>query len=177
MKKFFFILFIMLFLFHVSAYTHELPQPGALLFKNVPEQTILYVIHNGNDHIATSFAKLVAYYMKESTPFSIIFPQMTIQMPNNEIWVAIAYKGEAEETNNVKLTKIPAVLVASKIYKGSYEGISKTIKETFREILATKQYVPKDDMPLRLLFWNSPDDNLPQDLITEIQIPVIKLSK
>ena len=115
--------------------------------------------------------------MKESTPFSIIFPQMNIQMSNNETWVAIAYKGEAEETNNVKLSKIPAVLVASKIYKGSYENMNKTIKETFREILATKQYVPNDDIPLRLLFWNSPDDNLPQDLITEIQIPVIKLSR
>jgi effector-binding domain-containing protein len=177
MRKLFFILFITLFLFHINAYTHELPKPGALLFKNVPDQKILYVIHNGNDHIAASFAKLVAYYMKESTPFSIIFPQMTIQMSNNETWVAIAYKGEAEETNNVKLSKIPAVLVASKIYKGSYENMNKTIKETFREILATKQYVPNDDIPLRLLFWNSPDDNLPQDLITEIQIPVIKLSR
>jgi DNA gyrase inhibitor GyrI len=65
--------------------------------------------------------------------------------------------------------------MASKIYKGSYEKIGKAIQNVFREILATKKYVPKKGKPLRLLYWNSPDDNYPQDLITEIQIPVIKL--
>jgi effector-binding domain-containing protein len=175
MKKLLVVLSITLFLFSTEAYTHELPKPGNLSFKNVPEQKILYVIHKGSGHIATSFAKLVAYYMKDSTPFTVIFPQMIIQASDAQTWVAIAYTGNAYETNDVKLGKLPAVLVASKIYKGSYEKLSEPIKEAYREILATRQYVPKEGAPLRLLYWNSPDDNQPQDLITEIQIPVIKL--
>jgi DNA gyrase inhibitor GyrI len=175
MKKLLFLLTLTLLLPVANAYSRELPQPGELSFKDVPEFKILYVTHRGNEHIATSFAKLVAYYMKDSTPFTIIFPQMTIQVSDDQTWTAIAYTGDAYETNDVKLGKLPAALVASKIYKGSYDKISETIRKVFREILATKQYVPKDDAPLRLLYWNSPDDNQPQDLITEIQIPVTKL--
>jgi effector-binding domain-containing protein len=177
MKKLFSIFFIILFLFFNNAYTHELPKPGILSFMNIPAQKILYVVHKGNEPVATSFAKLVAYYMKDSTPFTVIFPQMTIQVSSNEKWVAIAYTGNASETNDVKLKEMPACLVASKVYKGSYDKIGNFIKETYREILTTKQYVPKDDMPLRLLYWNSPDDNQPKDLITEVQIPVVKVSK
>jgi len=175
MKKLLFLLTVALFLHIDNAYSRELPKPAELLFKDVPEQKILYVVHNGNEHIASSFAKLVAYYNKDSTPFVISFPQMTIQVSDNQTWVAVVYSGNAYETKDVKLGKLPAVLVASKIYKGSYDRIGETIRETIREILATKRYVPKDGTPLRLLFWNSPDDNQPQDLITEIQIPVIKL--
>jgi effector-binding domain-containing protein len=177
MKKLFPIFFISLLLFFSNAYTRELPKPGALSFKDVPEQKVLYVVHKGSEHIASSFAKLVAYYMKDSTPFTVVFPQMTIQVSDNQTWVAIAYTGDAYESSEVKLGHLPAVLVASKIYKGGYEKISETIRETFREILDTKQYVPKDNAPLRLLYWNSPDDNQPKELITEIQIPVMKLPR
>ena len=112
--------------------------------------------------------------MKDKTPFRVVFPQMTMKISDDESWVAIAYTGEAQETGDVKLGTIPAGMVASKVCRGSYEGLSVAIGETYKEILETKRYAPDQHMPMRLLYWNSPDDNQPQDLVAEIQIPVIK---
>ena len=174
-RRFFLLVTVLLVCSFLHA--HQLPKPGKLEFKKIPGKNIIYVVHKGNEHIASSFAKLVSYYLKEETPFKVIFPQMTIKVSDSDTWVAIAYTGEAYESGDVKLGKIPAGIMASKIYKGSYEKIGKAIQDVFREILATKKYVPKKGEPLRLLYWNSPDDNYPQDLITEIQIPVMKLPK
>ena len=152
----------------------DLPRPGTFAVKHVPEQRIIYVVHHGPDHIAASFAKLVAYYLKDSLPFTVVFPQMTISVSDSESWVAVAYTGEARETGDVKLGTIPAGTVASRVCQGSYERISEAIQGAYRRIAASKKYLPRPGTPPRLLYWNSPDDHLPRDLITEIQIPVIE---
>ena len=61
----------------------------------MPEQRIVYVVHRGPQHIASSFARLVAYYLKDSLPFTVSFPQMTISVSDSESWVALAYAGTA----------------------------------------------------------------------------------
>jgi DNA gyrase inhibitor GyrI len=156
------------------ALARALPRPGALAFKDVPGQSIIYVVHKGPGHIALSFARLVAFYTKDATPYDVVFPQMTIQVSDSETWVAIAYTGAASGSQDVRLASLPAATMASKVCKGSYENLGAAISQAYREIAATKRYVPAGGVPLRLLYWNSPDDHRPRDLITEIQIPVIR---
>jgi effector-binding domain-containing protein len=155
------------------AAAHPLPQPGRLAFKHVPGQNILYVIHKGPGHIASSFAKLVAYYMKDSTPYAVVFPQMTVQISDTVTWVAIAYTGSAVASDEVRLGSLPQATVGSKVCRGSYQKLGQAIGEAYREIAGSKRYVPLEGAPPRLLYWNSPDDNHSAGLITEIQIPVV----
>lgn len=150
----------------------SLPRPGALRFKQVSEQRIIYVVHAGPEHLASSFAKLVAYYLKDVTPFTVVFPQMTIKVSDAETWVAVAYTGDAVPGGEVRLGTLPAATVASRVCRGSYERLDGVIGEAYRQISASQRYVPKS-APLRLLYWNSPDDNRPGELVTEIQIPVV----
>lgn len=149
-----------------------LPRPGALRYKQVPEQRIIYVVHAGPEHLASSFARLVAYYLRDDAPFAVVFPQMTLRMSDAETWVAVAYTGDAAGGGDVRLGTLPAATVASQVHRGSYERLDRAIGEAYRQIGASR-YVPQDGAPLRLLYWNSPDDNRPSDLVTEIQIPVV----
>lgn len=158
-----------------TAGAHKLPQPGALAFKDVPEHNIIYIVHSGPQHIASSFAKLVAYYLKDATPYTVVFPQMTMQVSDTETWVAVAYTGSATAADEINVGSLPASRVASKVCRGSYEKLNQVIRAAYQEIAATKQYIPQENAPLRLLYWNSPDDNRPEDLITEIQIPVTRI--
>ena len=96
---------------------------GDIIFKEVLPQQLLVVEYDGSGHIAPYFGKLVAYYNKEQTPFKVIFPQMTIKKQ----WVAIAFTGDAEETQDVKIKFLPKAKVASIIHKGSYQSLSDSI--------------------------------------------------
>ena len=144
---------------------------GVLNIKEVPEQKILVVEYTGEGHIAPYFGYLVAYYNREETPFEVIFPQMSIEMSQTEQWIAIAYEGEAEESEEVKTRVLPAVSVAAMIHKGGYQTIPETVQKAYNELLESG-YIPDSGSPLRLLYWNSPDDTHAKQLITEIQIPI-----
>ena len=141
-----------------------------ITFKEVPAQQLLVVEYDGNGHIAPYFGKLVAYYNKEQIPFKVIFPQMTNEYSTHNQWVAIAFTGDAEETQDVKIKFLPKTNVASIIHKGSYQSLSDSIRWFYKELYKRKNFPSSG--PIRLLYRNSPDDNYPEDLITEIQIPL-----
>ena len=147
---------------------------GVLNVKEVPEQKILVVEYTGEGHIAPYFGYLVAYYNREETPFEVVFPQMSIEMSQTEQWIAIAYEGEAEESEEVKTSVLPAVTVAAMIHKGGYQTLPETVQKAYQELRETA-YIPDSGHPLRLLYWNSPDDTHAKELITEIQIPIRKI--
>lgn len=157
------------FLVTASGFADE--QPGsALKIKEVPEQSILAIQYNGEGPLAPYFGKLVSYYNKPNTPFQVKFPQMTIEFSHDNQLVAIAFSGEATESEDVKIEKLPQVTVASMLHKGSYQSIGETVRKAYGR-LQKLSYFP-DGQPLRLLYWNSPDDQYPEDLLTEIQIPI-----
>ena len=98
-----------------------------IIFKEVLPQQLLAVEYDGSGHIAPYFGKLVAYYNKEQTPFKVIFPQMIIKYSTQKQWVAIAFTGDAEETQDVKIKFLPKAKVASIIHKGSYQSLIDSI--------------------------------------------------
>jgi len=160
---------LLVFLFSSVALAQPSIKP--ITFKEIPAQKILIVEYSGKGHIAPYFGKLVAYYNRENISFQIIFPQMSIEFSRNNQWVAIVFEGKAEETKEVKVKTLPKVKVASVIHKGSYQSLSQTISSLYPALYKQKKF-PDDSQPMRLLCLNSPDDHYPQDLITEIQIPI-----
>lgn len=168
-KKILFVFLIILF--SSAAFADKNKCTGILKIKELEEQDLLIVEYDGKGDIAPYFGKLVAYYNKESISFNVIFPQMNIEFSRNKQWIAIAFEGEAKENKDVRIKKLPKATVASMVHIGSYQSLWKTVRKIYQELQKVK-YFPDSSQPLRFLYWNSPDDNHPKDLITEVQIPV-----
>ena len=137
------------FLFTVPGFADDQPD-DTVKIKQVPEQNILTIQYNGIGPMAPYFGKLVSYYNKPNTPFQVIFPQMTIEFSHDNQWIAIAFSGEAMESSEVKIEKLPKVTVASMLHKGSYQSIGETVRKAYGQLQNLK-YFP-DGQPLRLLY-------------------------
>ncbi len=170
--------FLLFFLFSSIAFGLPLPKAGDFQIKEVAHKNILYIVHTEyQGHISNSLIKLIQYYLlKESNTYEVIFPQLSVESGNIEgSYYAIGFKGKPQETDEIKTTQLKGGLFASFIYKGNYKSIASAIKGTFQKVLKTGKYIPHNNEEIRLLYWNSVDDNHPKDLITEIQVRVTKL--
>ena len=169
--------FLLLF-FSSATFALPLPEPGNFQIKQIEDKNILYVVHTDEQgHISNSLIKLVQYYLlNESDAYEVVFPQLSIESARiHGSYYAIGYRGNPKETETVKTTKAPGGLFASYIYQGNYAAIGIAIRSVFRKILETGRYAPHGDEEIRLLYWNSIDDHHPSDLITEIQVRVLRL--
>jgi effector-binding domain-containing protein len=167
-----------LFFFSSLAFGLALPKEGDFQIKEVADKNILYVVHTKyQGHISNSLIKLIQYYLlQDNDNYEVVFPQLSIESRNIKgQYYAIGYKGNPEETNEIKRTQLKGGLFASFIYKGNYKEIGSAIRNVFQKVLQTGKYMPHNNEEIRLLYWNSIDDNHPKDLITEIQVRVVKL--
>jgi DNA gyrase inhibitor GyrI len=175
------ITFVVLLLFFIMAsFTHalELPKVGTFEIKSVEDLSILYVRHQETEgHISNTLIKLIQYYLlRDDGSFEVVFPQLSIESSViGGRYYAIGYIGNPVETEIVKTTTLKGGVFASYIFQGNYKYISKGIRKTFQKTLKTGKYVPHEKEEIRLLYWNSIDDNHPKHLITEIQVRVRKL--
>lgn len=172
------VLFLMLLMVIKFANALELPKTGEFVIKQVDSKKVLYVHHKNSDgHISNSIIKLVQYYLlKENDDYEVIFPQFSMERYDIDgSYVAIEYKGNSMETQDVKTTNLEGGLFASYVYKGSYKDIGEAIRASFQKVQMTGKYIPHNQEEIRLLYWNSIDNNQPKDLVTEIQVRVKKL--
>ena len=143
--------------------------------KNLDDRNFLTVEWDRKSHIASAFADLVHYYalrdLEAIRGIDIIFPQTSFEFPNGDVLVGIAFEGSARETRKVKIERMPGGTFYSVLHLGPYQELPGAIRQSFKSLLSDG-YTPDDKLPFRLLYWNSPDDNLPKDLRTEILIPV-----
>ncbi|MFK2822020.1 GyrI-like domain-containing protein [Arcobacter sp. YIC-80] len=173
-----FLLLVFLFIFNTLSFSLELPKKNTFLIKQIEDKNILYVTHTKDKgHISNSLIKLIQYYLlQDKEDFKVMFPQLSVESNNiNGQFYAIGYTGTPKGNNIVKTTLLKGGLFASYIYKGNYKYITKSIRKTFQKILQTGKYIPDNREEIRLLYWNSIDDNHPENLITEIQIRINKL--
>lgn len=161
--------FVSSLLFSTQGFASEQSASLDVAFKKIPALKLLVVECKGDEHIAHSFAELVAYYNRDNTTFDVVFPQMSLEFSDSKQWIAVAYTGMAQETSTVKIKTIPPAKIASALHKGSYPTLGVTIRKLYQHLYANKMF-PDTGAPLRLLYLNSPDDNHPKDLLTEIQI-------
>ena len=178
MKKLKSLIVLSLLIFSFTVFALPLPKAGEFQIKEVADKNILYVIHTEDKgHISNSLINLIQYYLlNESNDYEVVFPQLSVESRNIiGSYYAIGFKGKPKESNDVKTTRLQGGLFASFIYKGNYKNIGPSIRKTFQKVLKTEKYVPHSDEEIRLLYWNSIDDNHPRDLITEIQIRIVKL--
>lgn len=176
LKKFTFVI-IALFVFTTILSALDIPKVGVFQIKKVENKKVLYVVHKKEQgHVTNSLIKLIQFYLQEDIEdYKVVFPQMTLYRYNIEgEYFAIEFNGNPKITNDVKIETLKEGTFATYIYKGSYREIGKEIRDTFKRVLQTREYIPSSKEEIRLLYWNSIDDHHPNELITEIQIRVQK---
>ncbi|MGA1940888.1 GyrI-like domain-containing protein [Arcobacter sp. YIC-310] len=173
-----FLTLTLLFLLSTFSFSLELPKENSFSIKQIEDKNILYVTHTKDKgHISNSLIKLIQYYLlQDKEDYKVVFPQLSVESRKIKgQYYAIEYKGTPKGNDIVKTTSLKGGLFASYIYKGNYKYIGKSIRKTFQKVLQTGKYVPDNREEIRLLYWNSIDDNHPENLITEIQVRVNKL--
>lgn len=105
-------------------------------------------------------------------PFGVYFnspPEVPVEELMYE--VGILYAGEAIEEGRVKIRTIPAQLVISTTYKGSYSGAGKALGK-----LAQYSYKNGHKIlgPPMETYISDPNETPESELITEISFPVMK---
>ena len=173
MKKI--IVFISCFLLSGFTFGLPLPQADSFKIKDIADQNILYIAHSKDKgHFSNSLIKLVQYYLlNESDDYEVVFPQFSMESRLIDgSYFAIGFKGSPQPTSHIKTMQLKGGIFASFIYKGTYKTVDSAIRSTFKKILNTGKYIPDSKSEVRLLYWNSIDDNYPKDLVTEILVRV-----
>jgi effector-binding domain-containing protein len=145
-------------------------ETAALDLKSVSSQRVLSVRVASPREFPVAFDKLAQYCGHESG----LRPTAELSVGSTRtMYAAVAYIGDPRETDEVKVLDLPAATVATRIHRGPYEDLPTSIKKLVDEVRHAG-YAPDESALLRLLYKNSPRDNPPEDLITEIQLPVMK---
>lgn len=141
------------------------------VFKQVPSAKLLAVKVDLREGYAPAFGKLVQFYLQHQEA-NIQYPQMTVGR-EPEVYAAIAFTGKVQAGGPVQIIELPAATVAEKRYKGAYGGLRNAVIGAIKELKAHGVTVDMTKT-LRMLYRNSPDNTPPAELVTDIQIPVLK---
>lgn len=77
----------------------------------------------------------------------------------------------AVDTGDLVKGEVPGGLYATALYKGPYEGLSRCYDWLFCTWLPASDY-EADDRPGVEVYMNHPERNAPEDLLTELRLPV-----
>jgi effector-binding domain-containing protein len=102
-------------------------------------------------------------------PVMTIYHDQEYKEKDEDIEVAIPITGRMEADGGMEIKSLPPARVLAVVHKGSYETLHLTYKELF-------DYIMKNGMefagPVRELYLSDPCKTAPEELLTEIQIPI-----
>lgn len=145
---------------------------GGFDLKSVSTQRVLTVKVGSFAEFPAAFEKLAAYVDNE-TGLRPILPTMSLGSSREDLYAALAFEGEPHETPDVKILELPPATVATIVHRGPYSRLPVSVKRLV-EAARDAGYAPQQKAMLRLLHRNTPQNTAPDDLLTEIQVPVIK---
>ena len=107
--------------------------------------------------------------VKMSGPCMAIYHDQEYKEKDADIEVAIPVTGRIEVDAGVNVKNLPPVRVLAVVHKGSYDTLHLTYKDLY-------EYMMKNRMefagPGRELYLNDPGKTTPEELLTEIQMPI-----
>lgn len=144
---------------------------GELDLKSVSTQRVLTVKVGSFAEFPAAFEKL-AEYVNSDTELRAIQP-MSLGSSRDDLYAAVAFEGSPHETREVKILELPSATVATLVHRGPYSRLPISVKKLI-EAIRGAGYAPQEKAMLRLLHRNTPEDTAPEELLTEIQLPVVK---
>jgi len=147
--------------------------------KKVDTLNIAYMTYTGPyAQIGPLFGTLYEWLQKKGaivkgTPMMGVYYDDPNKTPAAKCRAEICYpvSGHLTPEGNVAFKELPATDVVYMTHKGPYQKIGNTYNQVFNWILNNRYQVTG---PCREVYLNSPDQTKPEDLLTEIQVPVTK---
>lgn len=149
--------------------------------KIIEEERLAIINYKGNvEDMGILIAKLLSWAEANKikvvgSPFSIYFTSPQNTKPDEmvyDIGIPVSKDTELIEEGEIKVVELLEHRVISIIHKGSYE----TLSESYKEMV---EYSIKHDYDIigspKEIYINSPHEVQEEDLLTEIQFPVIKM--
>lgn len=144
---------------------------GDFDLKSVSPQRVLTVKVGSFAEFPAAFEKLAEYVDAEADLRAI--QTMSLGSSRDDLYAAMAFEGSPHETREVKILELPSATVATLVHRGPYSRLPWSTKKLIDAVNAAGYAVQEKGM-LRLLHRNTPEDTAAADLLTEIQVPVIK---
>jgi len=138
--------------------------------KPVPAQRVLIVKVDSVFGFGAAFERLAQYCSREAGVRAVL-PQMTLSGAR-DFFAAVAFEGSPRETEDVRILELPPATVATAIHQGPYRLLPQAVRE-LTDAVRDAGYAPNERAMLRLLHKNSPENHPPEELVTEIQLPVV----
>ncbi|SCG84876.1 GyrI-like domain-containing protein [Methanobacterium congolense] len=147
-------------------------------FKEVPKKQVAYIFHKGSfESIPEIMGEVVGWVMSKNLqvagpPFGVYYTSPQDVSPDEmEFEVGMPFEGEAEGKGNVRVKNVAAHHVLSVMYKGPYSEVG-NVYAAVMEYAVKNQYEPAG-APMEI-YLNSPQEVPEEELLTEIQFPVVK---
>ncbi len=146
--------------------------------KDIEEKKVAYVSVTGSyDQLPEIFGEVVGYVMKEelqiTEPPYGIYINSPMEVPPEELQyeVGITFIGDAAGDGRVEIKEVPAHQVVSTVYKGPY-GQAAQIYQALIKYASENSY----DIvgPVKEIYINNPMEVPENELLTEVQFPVMK---
>jgi effector-binding domain-containing protein len=146
--------------------------------KNIDETKVAYVSVTGSyEQLPELFGEVVGYVIEENLqvtepPYGIYF-NSPMEVPQEELKyeVGIAFTGDADGEDRVKIKNVPAHQAVSTVYKGPY-GQAAEIYQALIEYAMKNGY--KINGAVKEIYLNNPMEVDESELLTEVRFPVKK---
>jgi effector-binding domain-containing protein len=139
--------------------------------KSVAAQRVLSVKVGSPREFPAAFEQLEAY-CGHASGLHRVAPEMSLGS-SRAFYAAVGFEGEPRETEDIKVLDLPPATVVTRLHKGPYRDLATSIKKLVDDV-RNAGYTPDESAWVRLLHFNTPDTTAPANLLTEIQLPVIK---
>ncbi len=151
----------------------------AVTLKKIDEVRVACLERTGPyEKVGDSFGELMAWMGSKGVkpvgpPMGTYYDDPTVTPPDKtryEVCMPVAEGVEGDETVKVKV--IPSQDVASTRYKGPWEKVAPTYLKLFAWI---EENGYKSAGPPTEVYLNSPKEVKPEELLTDIRVPVVKM--
>ena len=133
------------------------------------------------DGIGACFNRLFAWVAATDVPYGRVFTLShddpdVVARENLRSDACLELHADAEAPDGIVVETLPAGRYAVHTHKGPYELLANSYRRLFTEWLPASGEAPELDRPCMEIYRNSPADAAPDELLTDICIPLRQLT-
>lgn len=147
--------------------------------KKTEEKQVAYIFYTGPvEDMGDLIGEIVEWMMKQDVemtgpPYSAYYTSPAEVAPEDmQYEMGVPFTGEASESGNVKIKILPSQQMLSAMHKGPYHEVGPVYEVLMNKVIEEGYQIIGAPMEI---YFNSPMEVSENDLLTEIQFPVVKM--
>lgn len=147
--------------------------------KKTEEKQVAYIFYTGPvEDMGGLIGEVVEWMMKQDVemagpPYSAYYTSPAEVAPEDmQYEMGVPFTGEASESGKVKIKILPSQQVLSAIHKGPYQEVGRVYEVLMNKVIEEGYQIIGAPMEM---YFNSPMEVSENDLLTEVQFPVVKM--